>query len=137
MTTYTAVISALAEMNVPGVRRRYAAPPLSLSTADLPASYPMLPSGSDANLVLGNGGLAGGNQPTITVDLVFALEPIGQGTYIQNFAAATALIDNIVTASRELARPTRGPLSFVLRLGIVTLAGTEYWAVVETWTGTG
>lgn len=136
MTTYTAFVTALAAMTVTGVTRKYTAPPASLGTADLPASFPMLASGNEVQLVFGNGNVGGG-QSNLICDLVFAIEPVGQGTQIQNFTAALTLIDAIVTASKALTRPTAGPCAFNLKIGIVAVAGNDYWAIIESWTGVG
>lgn len=135
--TFTTFIEAITGMIVAGVSKRYTAPPASLSTADLPCSFPMLPSGDLAELVFANSSDVGGEQPTIICDLVFAFEAVGQNTQIDNFTGLLTLMDAIVTASKTLTRPTAGPMTFTLRMGIVTVAGNDYWSVFESWKGVG
>jgi hypothetical protein len=135
--TYTTFIAAIAGITVSGVTRKYTEPPASISTADLPCSFPMLPSGADAVITFGNGTAVGGQLPTFACDMVYAFEPTAQGTQAQNFAGLVGLMDAIVTASRAMTRPTAGPMSYSLRAGIVTVAGSDYWSVIQTWTGVG
>ena len=134
--TYSTFISAIAGLTVSGVTR-YSYPPASVNTADLPCSFPMLPYGTDEVITLGIGSTVGGQQPTFTCDLVFAIEPVGQGTQPQNFSAVVTLMDAVVTASRAMTRPNAGPTSFSLRMGLVSIAGADYWAIFETWNGVG
>ena len=49
--TFTSFITAITGMVVSGVSTRFTAPPASLSTADIPCSFPMLPSGNVDTLV--------------------------------------------------------------------------------------
>jgi hypothetical protein len=135
--TYSTFIAAIAGMTVSGVTRKYTEPPASISTADLPCSFPMLPSGADTVLTFGNAGVVGGQQSSFTCDLVFAYEAMGQGTQNQNFGGLVTLMDAVVTASRALTRPTQGPMTYSLRVAPVSVAGNDYWAIVETWTGVG
>lgn len=134
MTTYAAFMSSLTGMTVTGVVRRYTAPPMALNTADLPASFPMLPAGDDTVLVFN---ATGGQQITFTCDLIFAYEPVAQNTTVANYSGLLTLMDNIVTASRALSRPTDGPCTYTLRMGVVTVASIDYWAIIQSWTGTG
>jgi len=135
--TYSTFITAIAGMTVSGVMRKYSEPPASINTADLPCSYPDVPYGSDAVITFGVGAMVGGQAPNFVCNLVFPFEAVGQGTQGQNFSGLIALMDNIVTASRALTRPTAGPMSFSLRTGIVSVSGNDYLAVIETWSGWG
>jgi len=135
--TYSTFIAAIAGITVSGVTRKYTEPPASINTADLPCSFPMLPSGEMQTIVFGNGATVGGQLPTWTCDMVYAFEPVGQGTQAQNFGGLVTLMDAVVTASQALTRPTAGPMTFSLRAGIVSVAGNDYWSIIETWTGVG
>lgn len=135
--TFTSFITAITGMVVSGVSTRLTAPPASLSTADIPCSFPMLPSGNVDTLVFGNGLLAGGSQPTITCDLIFVYEAFGQNTFATNYSGLLTLLDAIVTASKSLTRPGAGPMTFSLRMGTINIAGNDYFAIYETWTGVG
>lgn len=136
--TYSTFIAAIDGMTVSGVVRKFTEPPASINTADLPCSFPMLPSGGDAVITFGNGAAVGGGQlPNFVCDMVYAYEAMGQGTQGQNFAGIVTLMDAIVTASRALTRPTAGPMTFSLRVAPVNVSGNDYWAIIETWSGWG
>lgn len=135
MTTYTAFVTALSGLVVTGVTRRYTAPPASVSTADLPAQYPMLPTGDERPLTFAQGGMPG--NVLMRCDLVIAFEPIAQGTHTSNFSGLLTLMDNARTAIAGMTRPTDGPITCTFRMGIVTIAGGEYWALVIGFEGAG
>ena len=137
MTTYAAFVTALTGLTVTGVTRRYTEPPQSLSTADMPAQYPLLPSGDDRPITHGQGSRPGDGLETLRLDLVIAYEPVAQNTNSANFTGLLTLMDNARTAIKAMTRPTRGPLTWSMRQGIATLAGVEYWALVISFEGVG
>lgn len=137
MTTYSAFVTALTGLTITGVTRRYTQPPASLNTADLPAQYPMLPSGDERPITMGQGGMPGAGQETQRIDLIIAYEPVAQNTNVNNFSGLLTLMDNARTAIKAMSRPTRGALSWSMRMGIATLAGVEYWVLVITFEGVG
>src|SRR3990172_10499159 len=97
ITTYAAFVDSLRDTVVTGITRRYEEPPASVTTADLPASWPMLPIGNEPMLT--GGGTAGGWAELIC-DLVIAVEPLAQGTQAQNYALMITIMDNLSTALR-------------------------------------
>ena len=46
MASYVTFLAAIQAMHVTGLTRHYEEPPGSLSTADLPAGFPLMPNGS-------------------------------------------------------------------------------------------
>ena len=136
MSTFTSFVAAVAGITITGVTAK-TSPPVKLDTAELPCSYPLLPTGGDTTLVFGNGSKVGGNQPNYACEMVYVFEAVGQSRQPENFSGCLTLMDSVVTASRALTRPTDGPMSYTLRLGIVSVAGNDYWAVVQSWEGVG
>jgi len=133
MTTYAAFVSALVGLTVTGVKRKFAAPPTQLNTADLPAMYPRIPQAAEGGLTAeGQGGW-----PRLTGELVFVIEPIGQSRQPSNFAATVTMIDAINTTLRA-ATLTKSKHSWTVRREGVNLGGdTDYWALVATVIGNG
>ena len=133
MTTYAAFIDSLEALVVTGVTRRYTSgAPSSLNTADLPAQWVELPSGTITPAYAD-----GGIQRTMTAALVIAVEPVGQNTRPANFAACVTIIDNVHTALDAWADPLTGPPSWVSRLAYVPVNTVDYWAIVTEVSGLG
>jgi hypothetical protein len=130
--TYVEYVATLAGLTVPGVVKAYSAPPSQLSTAQLPAMWPRLPSGERAVVTLGNGvGLT-----TRTLDLVLAVEAAGQGTQPTNYSRALTLIDALDAALEAAAED--GTLDeWALRVDVEQIGDVLYWAIVATVTGSG
>lgn len=135
MTTYNAFVDGLEALVVVGVRRRYeSGPPLSLNTADLPAQWVQLPAGESEAMVLGDA--ATSRWPTFRADLIVAIEAVGQATGGANFDDTVTLLEALRTRL-ELTDLTEAPLSWTMRQVIVTVAGTDYWAILCSVTGQG
>jgi len=129
--TNAAFVAALQAMTVTGVTRHYDEPPGALSTADLPAAFPMMPQAQLGQTVLSC--LA--NNKTRGMQYAIALEAAGQGTISQNYALIAAMMDNLETALDGLATHSGGTLALWIDYNIATgtvvdIAGTEYWGVV-------
>lgn len=129
VTSFTTLASELSSMSVAGVTRQYSEPPLSLNTADLPASWPMLPSGDDEELVFcGHGGF-----PNRNLDMVYAFEAVGQSRQIENYAGTLTLIDAVETALCGLPNNfSKRGIAWTLNISIVAVAEITYWAVVAS-----
>jgi len=135
MTTYVEYVDGLEALVVAGVTRRYTSgPPLSLSTADLPAQWVQLPDGESEAMVLGDA--AGSRWPTFSANLIVAIEAVGQSTGGANFDAAVTMMEAMRTRL-ELTDLTEAPLSWAMRQAIVTVAGNDYWAIVCSVKGQG
>lgn len=129
MTTNAAWLDGIQAMTVTGVKRKYDYPPTSLSTADLPASWPLL---FDVNkqVVIGCNDL----NKTRTCSFYIALEPIAQNRQAVNYEATITMLDNLETAIDALT-----VMEFVdYRITapfIINVAGVEYWGVEANLTG--
>ena len=97
--TYTEYVAILAGLDVAGVVKTYTAPPTQLSTAQLPAQWARLPQGETT--IASMGGQMG--LPSLTCDLVLAVEVIGQNTQPANYAKALAIIDALHAALADEA----------------------------------
>ena len=128
--TYTDYAAMLSGLTITGVTKAYGAPPAQLSTAQLPAQWPRLPSGEMTIASLtGAAGL-----PSLTCDLVIAVEVIGQNVQPANYAKCLAMIDALQTALTTEALD--GVVdSWQMRLDAEQIGDTSYWVIVATVTG--
>lgn len=128
--TYTEYVATLAGLSITGVVKAYSSPPTQLSTAQLPAQWPRLPSGETA--VASLGGEMG--LPSFTCDLVVSIEVIGQNTQPANYAKCLAVIDAMQTALTTEALD--GVVdTWTLRMDGEQIGDTAYWVIVATVTG--
>lgn len=135
MTTYNEYVDGLEALVVTSVIRRYEnGPPLSLSTADLPAQWVQLPAAESEAMVLGDA--ASSRWPIFSADLIVATEAVGQSTGGANFDDTVTMMENL-RSRLELTDLTEAPLSWAMRQAIVTVAGNDFWAVVCSVSGQG
>ena len=128
--TYTEYAAMLAGLDVTGVVKRYSSPPTQLSTAQLPAQWPRLPSG-ETQIATMSGGVG---IPSLTCDLVVAVEAYGQNTQPANYTKALTVIDALQVALT--AEALDGVVdSWQLRLDAEQIGDTAYWVIVATVTG--
>jgi hypothetical protein len=128
--TYTEYAAMLAGLDVTGVTKAYTAPPTQLSTAQLPAQWPRLPSGETQVASLA-GALAA---PTFTCDLVIAVEAMQQNTQPANYAKALTVIGALqATLTTEALDGVVD--SWQMRLDGEQIGDTAYWVIVATATG--
>jgi len=128
--TYAEYVATLTALTVTGVTKRYSAPPSQLSTAQLPAMWARLPSGT-VEVVAMDGGAG---LPSFTCDLVIAIEAMAQSTQPANYAKGIAVIDALQAALTTEA--LEGVLdSWALRLDAEAIGDTAYWVIVATVTG--
>lgn len=135
ISTYAGMVEAIASVEIATVIRRYSAPPDSLNSADMPASFPRTPSGDEGPMTY----QAQGGWPTMRAELVVCYEAVAQDAGEPNFAGTVALMDAIASALRAITPGTvgRGPVSWTLRQEIVSVAGIGYWAVIAAITAHG
>lgn len=133
ITSYVKFTDNVAMLPIVGVVRQYDEPPLSLNTTDLPASWPMLPTGIETPLAFCRSGAA---FPGFNLDLVVAYEAVGQSRQIENFSGALVLMDAVACALRESTLAKSGT-SFTIRMDIVAVAGVAYWAIIANITANG
>jgi len=128
--TYTEYAAMLAGLDVTGVTKRYTSPPTQLSTAQLPAQWPRLPSGETQIATL----TGGAGLPSLSCDLVIAVEVVAQNTQPANYAKALGIIDALQAASATEALDNVVD-SWQMRLETDVLGDTLYWVIVATVTG--
>ncbi len=132
MATNAAFLTAIQAMTVTGVSRHYEEPPRKLSTADLPAAFPLMPSGA-----LGEKSLSCyDTNKTRSIGYVVAIEPVGQGTQAENYGQLAAVMDNMETAFDALEKSQGGTLAnfieYEIAAEIFAVAGIDYWSIVAT-----
>lgn len=122
------ITSIVSTLSVTGVTREYGEPPGSLSTADLPASFPEGFQIVQEPLTF----KAHGGKAELLLEFVIAVEPYGQGTLPQNFTLMTTLADALDNALRT-ASAGDGTLRWEIRAGTragpILVADIAYWGV--------
>jgi len=122
---YREFVEGLLALEYAGVKTTLAEPPWSLKRAQLPALFPLLPTGEQAPLEMGgNVALA-----TARATLMVAMEPLGQGWRPTNYAGALDMMDS-VRETLSQAKVGRGKLSWEIRMEGIEVAGTMFWGIV-------
>ena len=131
ITSYATYTAGLAALSVTGVTKKFTEPPGSIGTADLPAMWPGLPRGEEPAMTF----QTSGGWPTLTCELIIAVEAVNQGTQAQNYALVVSILDNLSTALRT-ANLGRYLLTWTVNANAtVEVSGTSYWAIVCTIAG--
>jgi hypothetical protein len=126
ITTFTAFTAALQALDVTGVKRKYDFVPASLS--DFPCSWVQLPESDEAPLTFEGGG----GWPVLRAQYIVAVRPSAQGTPEENWDQTIAMMDAAAAALRATGAGEIGrqKVSWKVRLGVVTVGGADYWAVI-------
>lgn len=133
ITSLAVFKSALDDLVISGVGTTYEGPPDTLNTADLPAKWVDI-SDVDEQPWTADGG---GGWPRLTLSIMIAYGPIGQGLDgIQNFADTITAMDNTLDALRGLDVSKSKP-SWNLRRVAITVGGVAYWGLEVEITGAG
>ena len=133
MATNAAFLSAIQGVTVTGVTHHFDQPPRQILTAQLPAAFPLMPSG-----VLGEKSLSCFNtNKQRAIGFVICLEASGQGTQAQNYGTLAAAMDNLESALDNLEKSQGGSLANFIEYDIDTtgdfvVGGQSYWAIVAT-----
>lgn len=125
-TSYTDFIGNVAALSVTGISRAYTEPPSRIASADMPLSFPRLPSGDHGPLTAG--GFQGG-WPTLRCELVVLVHALMLETDDVKFSDTLTVMDNIATAMRS-ADLASGPVRWSIRTELVTLESGFYHAVI-------
>ncbi len=129
--TYAAYTAQLAGLTVGGVVKRFAQAPAQLSTAQLPAMWPRLPSGDAQVATLdGDSGL-----DVLTCELVVAVEVMGQGTQVSNWNKAIAVVDGLHAALKAEAERNHIVERWAVRVDADQIGDAAYWLIVARVTG--
>lgn len=131
MATFADFLTAVQAIAVSGVTRAYDEPPNSLNTADLPASFPMLPSGGIGEKLVS----CWSQNEFRTIRFAIAIEPTGQSTQATKYGQLAALMDSAGDAFKALERSQGGTLAvfveYDIEAAIITIAGNDYWGIVS------
>lgn len=135
-TTYRQFVDAFEALVIDGVTKQFEqGRPDSLNHSDLPAQWVQFPRGTEGFPTVFSGM---GGWPTMVLDLVIAVEAVGQNTGMENFDNAVDMMDNITSAlqSKDCGVP-KSKITWSIILTVRAVAGVNYWAVVTTVTGSG
>jgi len=134
-TTFRTFIDNIEALDVTGVNRAYTQGPPASSAGSTPFQYVRYPQGNQGPIVFGEAG----GPPTMVAELVICVEEVAQNVQAENFDDTVDMMDNVNTAIREAGNcwPGKSKASWEIRMGIDTVAGTDYWAVITTITGSG
>jgi hypothetical protein len=134
-TTFRTFIDNIEALVVAGVVRQYTQGPPASVAADIPFQYVRYPSGSEGPAVFGE---SGGN-PEMRAELVICVEAVAQNKQPENFDNTVAMMDNVNTAIRAAGNcwPGKSKCWWEIRMGIDTVAGFDYWAVITSIRGYG
>lgn len=123
-------LAAIQGITVTGVTRHFDDPPEALSTADLPAAFPLWPGADFLDMVTS----CVDTGKTRSIGFVVCVEASGQGTYALNYARYATLMDNLETAL-ETAFPATTVNFYTFEMTTVpnyAVADQTYWAIVAT-----
>lgn len=133
MTTNAAFVTAMQGLSVTGVAAasQYNQPPNAVNTADLPVSFPMMPSGERGELITS----CANDAKVRRMGFVILMEATGQSTQPVKYAALAAQMDNLETALDGLTIPGGGTLGNFIEYTIETtgdflLGDSAFWAIV-------
>ena len=98
MATNAAFLTAIRAMFVQGVTQHFREPPRQVTTAQLPAAFPLMPSGALGEKVLS----CWNTNKTRSIQYIVAIEPVGQGTQSQNYDRLADMMDKLEVALRLL-----------------------------------
>ena len=125
-TSYATFIAAVAALNITGVTRAYTEPPSRISAADMPLSFPRLPSGTHAIVTLDGYSDA---WPTLRCELVILIHPMQLETDDVKFADTLTYMDN-ATATLRNASLASAPVRWEIRSETVFISSSLYHAVI-------
>ena len=124
----------IAALAIPGVVRDYGlAPPMSLSTAGLPAKYLSSARGTGAPIVF----CEGEGSKMMVLSVIIAIEPHVQSIPEANKRNTLQMMDDAYVEIMEADLALSRVVNLEIRQDIVPMAGVEYWAVVAEITARG
>lgn len=123
--TFTSLVTALADLAVTGVVKKFTAPPQQIGTAEMPCMYPRLPDGTLSVLTLAETtGLL-----SAVCELVVVVSPYMQGTNRANFTTCLSLMDALNTALTA-AIHANGIDRWTIRQDTDVIGETPYWTII-------
>jgi hypothetical protein len=126
--SFASFVSAMQGISgITGVTRFYDEPPASLSTADLPAAFPLMPSGVLGERVTS----CVDDSKTRLMDYVICVEAAGQGTQAQNYAALAAIMDSLEDKLDALTTANFTDYEIAANTTFA-VADIPYWSIVAS-----
>lgn len=126
LPTNAAFLAAIQGMTVTGVTRHYDEPPKALSTADLPAAFPLWPGATLNDMVT----TCINDGKTRSIGFVICVEASGQGTHAQNYDQFAALMDNLEAAMHTALNDTANFYTYEMSTVPGYAVGENtYWAI--------
>jgi len=116
---------------VTGVPRYYDNPPDSLNTADLPAAFPFLFTGTNGDFMYSCTAL--NEAYTMTYDII--TEPVAQSNIGPNYQLVVDIADAAMTAIRAMT--VMNFITFDMSIITITIGGIAYWGLRTAVTGQG
>ena len=123
--TLRGMVDAIIALDIPSVRRVFPAPPENVSTADLPAMWPALPSIATNDREI----FCKATTEDIAMSLFVAVEPYGQDTQANRFDLAIALGDELRTAFNAWEYSLWLDYDIAVTTAQV-VAQTGYWGII-------
>jgi hypothetical protein len=121
-----ALYGNLAGMTVTGVHTKLAAPPRTLSPAQLPAQWAGFPVQQSTRVIT----IMGGTDSTARATLYVVLEPVNLGTAPANWQQAVSML-NAVEAALQGNTIQLGLVQWTTSLAIIDLGGEAlYWTIL-------
>ena len=128
LTTARTFIDNMEDITITGVVRQFSqGPPTSVTDGDIPCTFVKLPSVDEGPMVFQNQG----GWPRFRATLVVLVKAAAQDLQGENFDAVVDMMDNVSSAFRgeSCGDLAKSHITWNMRQGIETVAGTEYWAV--------
>ncbi len=135
-TTFTSFVTALASLNVTGVKRKYTVdsmPPASIPASDMPAQYIDSAGGISGALA----DMDGEERETLQATLVIVVGPVSQDTPGANYARTLGIMDALRSALEAATDTLVGPDYLAPTWRIVGQVAGGYWEVRATVTAVG
>lgn len=132
-TSYTDFVNDLAALNVAGVTMTYNQPPQQVNAADCPAQYVRIPSGVEGTMTF----QAPGGWPQMTADIVILVNPAMLDTNAVNFASGLTLMDALSETLRHASHLGKTLPTWSIRIDMVDVGQSVFWAVIATVTVNG
>ena len=123
----TSFVAAVAALEVDGVRRTFAYPPMQLNAADLPAMYPRPPASDYAPL-----SVCDDTADEMSCELVLAVQAAGLGTQAVNYAALLEMADALNAALKASQFDIGALVTWRLQTqdqNPIIIGQTPYWGV--------
>ena len=130
MTTNADFLAGIQAMIVTDVNRHYNEPPESISTADMPCAFPVMPGGGLGERVVS----CVTQNKTRAIQYIVILGPTAQNTNASNYNELAEMMDNLEDAIDTLNEMNWYDYTLTTT-GNFLIGGVAHWAIVADITG--